>query len=568
MTTASADTSPALENRPAADGAKASWLPITVLALAQFVMVLDSTVMNVSLSTIVADLHTTIAMLQLAITLFTLTMAALMLVGGKLGDLLGRKRVFMIGLVVYGIGSLTTALSPNVYVLLLGWSIVEALGAVMVIPAIAALTAGNYSGRQRASAFAIIGGAAGAAVAAGPLIGGVATTYFSWRIVFVGEVVALLVVMAFARRIKGGPRPDKGHLDVVGAILSASGLVLVILGILKSSEWGLVAPKGALTIGGVKITPFGLSIVPFMIIAGFILLYSFYRWIRRMQAQGREPLLSPGLVRIQPLQSGLLMVAVQYCTIAGTFFVMPVYLQLTLQKNALQTGIVLLPLAAGVVVFSLAGGRFSARFAPRRIVQLGMVLMLAGVLIIMWRISPTLKGVGFETGLALLGAGAGFVLSQLGNINLSSVEEKRTSEVGGVQGVFQNIGSSLGTALIGAVLMVGLTSGFQARILANSAIPSDVSQKIVANTKAGVEVVSEPQAQAIATNAGLPPDQVDAIVSDYSNAQLLALKEAMLGVSVVVLLGFPFTRKLPARPLSEGPGPEEQHGPHRQVVQP
>jgi MFS family permease len=221
-----------------------NWLPITVLALAQFVMVLDSTVMNVSLSTIQADLNTTNAMLQLAITLFTLTTAALMLVGGKLGDLMGRKRVFMIGLVVYSIGSLTTALSPNVYVLILGWSIIEALGAVMVIPAIAALTAGNYTGRQRASAFAIIGGAAGAAVAAGPLIGGLATTYLSWRIVFVGEVLALLVVMAFARKIKAGPKPEKGRLDVVGAILSASGLVLVILGVLKSSEWGLVAPKG------------------------------------------------------------------------------------------------------------------------------------------------------------------------------------------------------------------------------------------------------------------------------------------------------------------------------------
>jgi predicted MFS family arabinose efflux permease len=194
---------------------------------------------------------------------------------------------------------------------------------------------------------------------------------------------------------------------------------------------GPCGTEGALTIGGVEITPFGLSVVPFMIIAGFVLLYGFSGWIRRLQAQGKEPLLSPGLVRIQPLQSGLLMLAVQYCTIAGTFFVLPVYLQLTLQKNALQTGVVLLPLAAGVVVFSLAGGRFSARFAPKRIVQLGMLLMLAGVLIIMWRISPTLNSLGFETGLALLGAGAGFVLSQLGNINLSSVEEKRTSEVGG-----------------------------------------------------------------------------------------------------------------------------------------
>jgi len=239
---------------------------------------------------------------------------------------------------------------------------------------------------------------------------------------------------------------------------------------------------------------------------------------------------------------------------------MPVYLQLTLEKNALQTGIVLLPLAAGVVVFSLAGGRFGVRFSPKRIVQLGMLLMLAGVLVIMWRIAPDPKGFGFEAGLALLGAGAGFVLSQLGNVNLSSVGPEHTSEVGGVQGVFQNIGSSLGTALIGAILMVGLTSGFQDRILANPDIPSDVAQTIVSQTQAGVEVVSEPQAEAILDDAGLPPDQIDAIVADYSDAQLVALKEAMLGVSVVVLIGFLFTRHLPKRPIVASGTPDEPDG--------
>jgi MFS family permease len=528
------------------------WLPIIILAMAQFVMVLDSTVMNVSLSTIVKDLNTTVETLQLAITLFTLTMAAFMLVGGKLGDIWGRKQAFLIGLVVYSVGSLTTAFSPNATVLIIGWSFVEALGAILVIPAIAALTAANYAGKDRAAAFAAIGGAAGAAVAAGPLIGGLATTYLSWRIVFVGEVVINLFIIGFSGRLAAAARPEKRpSLDVVGAILSAAGLFLVVLAVLKSSEWGWVAPKGALTIAGHQITPFGLSAVPFMILLGGVLLALFRLWIERRKERGQEPLLTPGLLRLQPLRSGLAMLSVLYLSVTGTFFVLPVYLQLTLERNALETGVVLLPLAAGVVLFSLGGGRLSSRVAPRRVVLGGLVLMLVGIAVVMWQISPTLKTVGFGIGLAVFGSGIGLVLSQLGNVNLSSVPEEQSSEVGGAQGVFQNIGASLGTALIGALLIAGLTSGFQSRILASSVIPPHVAQSIVSHTQAGVAVVSQAEAEQIARQAGLTEAQVQEVGKVYSDAQLLALKEAMLGVFILVVVGFWFTRKLPAEPLTE-----------------
>jgi MFS family permease len=195
-------------------------------------------------------------------------MAAFMLVGAKLGDILGRDRAFGLGLAVYGLGSLITSLSPNLTVLLIGWSGVEGLGAVLVIPAIAALIAANYEGKDRAFAYGMIGGAAGAAIAAGPLIGGYVTTTWSWRYVFVGEVVVVIAVLIVHRRMKRAPKPEQPpKLDYVGAALSAIALGLIVFGILKSSTWGWIKPIAAPTISGHEITPLGFSLVPFLIIA-------------------------------------------------------------------------------------------------------------------------------------------------------------------------------------------------------------------------------------------------------------------------------------------------------------
>ena len=213
---------------------------ILILGTAQFVMVLDSTVMNVSISQVVKDLHTTVPSVQTAITLYTLTMAAFMLTGAKLGDIWGRRRAFAIGLVIYGLGSLTTALSPNITVLTIGWSGVEGLGAVLVIPAIASLTAANYKGQERALAYALLGGIAGAAAAAGPLIGGFVTTALSWRVVFAAETLCVVVILMFVRRIQDHPTVEHERLDGVGSALSAVGLGLVVFGILKISTLGLL----------------------------------------------------------------------------------------------------------------------------------------------------------------------------------------------------------------------------------------------------------------------------------------------------------------------------------------
>src|ERR1700754_3730309 len=245
------------------------WLPMVILASAQFVMVLDSSVMNVEISQIVEDLDTSIAGVQTAITLYTLVMAAFMLLGAKLGDILGRNRAFAIGLAIYGVGSLTTALSPNLAVLLIGWSGIEGFGAVLVVPASAALTAATYEGRDRALAYALLGGIAAIAVAAGPLIGGWVTTEFTWRYVFAAETVVVIVILLLRGQIARAPSAERRpKLDVAGGALSSAGLGLVVFAILRSSVWGFVKPRASLTIGDTEITPLGFSVVPFMVLGG------------------------------------------------------------------------------------------------------------------------------------------------------------------------------------------------------------------------------------------------------------------------------------------------------------
>jgi MFS family permease len=535
---------------------------ILILGTAQFVMVLDSTVMNVSISEVVKDLDTTVAGVQLAITAYTLVMAAFMLTGAKLGDLWGRRRAFTIGLVIYGIGSLATALSPNLTVLLIGWSLIEGLGAVLVIPAIASLTAVNYKGPERALAFGLLGGIAGAGAAAGPLIGGFITSALTWRLVFAGETVLVLGILMLVKRIHDEPPLRQDPLDRGGAALSAAGLGLSVFGILKISSWGLVRPSGALTIGGTEITPFGFSAVPFVILAGVVMLGAFVRWEQRVVARGRTPLLRPDLLHIPQMRAGLSTVVSQYLILAGTFFVLPLYLQLVLGKDALETGLKILPISVTMMVAALLGPRLAAKRSPRRVVQAGLACLFVALLGVMATISPSLASAPFAISLALFGAGVGLVVSQIGNVVMTSVPETRSSEAGGVQGAAQNLGQSLGTALIGAILLTGLTTGFQDRVRADPAAPPALVQSVESATTAGLPMVSEAQFKAAAQDAGLPPDQVDTLVGHYQDAQVAALKLALLAVSVFALVAVWFARALPGEPLGRAaPAPVSRHVP-------
>ncbi len=524
------------------------WLPLIILAAAQFVMVLDSSVMNVSISQIVSDLDTTVTGVQLAITAYTLVMAAFMLVGAKLGDIWGRDRAFAIGLAVYGLGSLTTALSPNLYVLLFGWSLVEGLGAVLVIPAIAALTAANYEGKDRAFAYGIIGGVAGAAIAVGPVIGGWVTINYSWRLVFVGEVVIVIGVLLLRKRMHPAPRPDQPpKLDVVGAVLSAAGLGLVVLGILQSSKWGWVHPLDAPTIGGTEITPFGFSLVPFLIVGGLLLLRGFTSWEERRERLGLDTLLERALLRIATLRAGLATLMSQQLVLMGTFFVLPVYLQVVLGLDAFETGKRLLPMSVTMLIAALTGPKLAVRLAPKLVVRLGLVAMSVAAFVLVGTIDVKLNETGFKLSLALFGVGAGLLMSQLGNVIMSSAPPGSTNEAGGLQGTAQNLGASLGTALIGSVLLAGLLTGFTTRIVDDPALSKSVQTQIQAATEKGIEIVTTEQAHAAVVSAGLSPAEADAVTADYAEAQLEALKKAMFAVALLAVLSLPFTRGLPGK---------------------
>jgi EmrB/QacA subfamily drug resistance transporter len=537
---------------PAAGSARRGLgLPIAILASAQFVMVLDSSVMNVSISQIVADLDTTIQGVQLAITAYTLVMAALMLAGAKLGDILGRDRTFAIGLAVYGLGSLTTALSPNLAVLLIGWSLIEGIGAALVLPAIVSLIAGTYSGKDRALAFGIVGGVAGAAVAAGPLIGGWVTTELSWRYVFAGEVVIVAIILLLRRHLKRGPaveHPPK--LDYVGVLLSALGLGLVVFGILKSSEWGLIEPRGALTIGGTEITPFGFSAVPFLILAGGGVLAAFAMWEERRERQGRDTVLDRSLLKIVPLRAGLLTLLMQQLILLGTFFVMPVYLQVVLGLDAFETGKRLFPMSVTMFAAALLGPRLAAGFAPKRVAQAGLVALMIASLLLLGTIDVKLDETEFAVALAIFGIGAGLLLSQLGNVIMSSVDPAKTNEAGGLQGTAQNLGASLGTALIGAVLIAALTSGFVDRVEANPAVPAEVRERVAKVAEKGIPVVPVKDVEDAVAEAGVPADQAKEIAGDYGDAQLQGLKRAIGAVAVFAFLSLWFTRRLPGRSIA------------------
>ena len=523
-----------------------------MLASAQFIMVLDTSVMNVAITQIVEDLDTSIQGVQTAITLYTLVMAAFMLLGAKLGDILGRNRAFAIGLGVYGVGSLTTALSPSLAVLLIGWSGVEGLGAVFVIPAIAALTAASYQGRDRALAYALLGGVAAIAVAAGPLIGGWVTTEYTWRYVFAAETVVVILILLVRGQIPRAPVAERRpQLDIAGVALSSSGLGLIVFAILRSSVWGFVQPRTPPTIDGTEITPLGFSPVPFLVLGGLALLGAFAVWQQRRARLGRDQLLDTTLLRVAQLRAGLSTLVGQQLVLMGTFFVIPVYLQVVLGLDAFETGKRLLPLSLAMLVFALLGPRIAGRRSPRTVAQLGLVAVSVGAIVMLATLDVTLNDTGFRTALALIGAGAGLLASQLGTVIMSSVPPAKTSEGGGLQGTAQNLGSSLGTAIIGAVLLASLATGFTERIASNPDVPAAVQEGIVARAEEGIDIVPVDDVEQAAVEGGLTQDQADAVATDYGDAQLEALRLALGAVAAAALLSLWLTRRLPTGSLTE-----------------
>ena len=528
------------------------WSVLIVLSAAQFLMVLDQSVMNVSISQLVADFDTSVTTIQGVITLYSLVMAALMITGGKLGDLWGRRRVFAIGLAIYGVGSALTAASWSVPTLTLGWSVLEGIGAAMVLPALVALTAANYSGRARATAYGVLGGVAGAGIAVGPILGGWLTTNASWRVVFVGEVVLVIAILLAVRLLREPESDDRpAGLDWVGSVLSALGLGLIVFGVLQASNWGWLEPRNS------PVEPFGFSLAPFVIAAGGGLLVAFRAWERRREATGQPPLVNFRLFRIPVLRSGLAMFCAQNLILMGIFFTIPLYLQVVQGFDAFETGLRMLPVSIAMLITAGVGARLSARWAPRAIVRAGLAFVLVAVIMLLSTIDPQIDDTSFAVAMAVLGVGFGLIASQLGNVVQSEVGDRDRSEAGGLQYTSQQLGAALGTALIGAVLITGLINAFGDNVATNPEVSAEVSQEVGVRLEGQVSFVSADEVEAAAVEEGLDDSEVEAVVDDYSEAQLRALKTALLFAGFITLGSFAGTRNLPReRPgVAESPQP-------------
>jgi len=426
-----------------------------------FVLVIDTTIMNVSISTLIKDFNTDLATVQAAITLYALLMASFMITGGKIGDIIGRKKAFRIGLIVYGTGSFLTAISPTMAVLFVGWSILEGLGATLVMPAIQTLVTSNYSGKDRALAYGIIGGIVAGAIALGPIIGGWLTTEYTWRLAFAGEVVVVLIVLFLSRYIQDAPieTEEKPKLDIVGSILSALGMGLIVFGILLAGIYGWWKARQPFSIGGIEISPFGLSPTPLFILAGGIILLCFALWERHVINLGKMPLVRLDVLRDRGVTSGIFVQMVQTLLIGGFLFSMALFFQIALGLNAMQTGFLYLPLSIPLLTASLIASRLSARIAPKRIIQLGLLVLVAGLLMAIATINVEVRGLALLTGFALIGIGAGVIASQIMNLVLSQVVTERTSETAALMSTSQNLSMAIGTALMGSIVIAGLAGG-------------------------------------------------------------------------------------------------------------
>ena len=507
-------------------------------------MTLDSSVMNVSIATVAKDVGTTVTGIQTAITFYTLVMACLMITGGKLGQILGRKRAFGIGCVIYGCGSFITAISQSLTVLILGWSVLEGIGAALILPAIVALVASNFSPSERPRAYGLVASAGAIAVAAGPLIGGLFTTYASWRWVFAGEVLIVVAILALTRRMADAPPEQRAPLDLVGTALSALGLGLIVFGILRSGVWGFVQPKPG--------APdwIGLSPSIWLVLGGGCVVLAFLAWENRRLAKGAEPLIRPQTLLNLPLRGGLTSFFFQYLLQAGLFFSIPLFLSVSLGLSAIATGVRLLPLSVTLLLAAVGIPKLLPTASPRRVVQLGFVALFAGLAVMVALLDA---GAGPEIvtwPMLLAGLGIGALASQLGAVTVSSVPDEQSGEVGGLQNTVTNLGASIGTALAGAVLIATLTTSFLTGVQNNPNIPAQVKTSASTELAGGVPFVSDADLKAALDKAGVSTAAADAIVTENANARLVGLRSSLTVLALIALLAIVWTFRIPREVIS------------------
>jgi MFS family permease len=439
------------------------------LALTQFVASYAASNMNVAINDIATDLNTDVSGVQTAITLFTLTMAALMIPGSKLTDIWGRKFCLLLGLIVYGAGALIASLANTQGVLVLGYSLFEGVGSALMIPPVYILTTVFFRDlAARARAFGVISGMGGIGAAAGPLIGGLITTAISWRASFILQAVLVVVIIVLGRKINDpGVQGPKPVFDVFGAVLSSAGLFFVVVGILQAGTYGWVTASQDFAIGGTVIIPAGgISPIWLFVAIGAGFLLWFFLHIRSREKAGKEPLLSTRLFRNRTANLGLITQNVQWFVLLGSSFVISVFLQVVRGYNAIETGLILAPATLGILISSARAGKMAQRFPQRYLVRAGFILTLAGIVLLLLFASAESRLLAFVPGLFVLGLGVGIMLTASVNIVQSSFPEEDQGEISGLSRSVSNLGSSMGTAIAGTILVSAVALGNQAYALA------------------------------------------------------------------------------------------------------
>ena len=439
---------------------QSGWLTLIIVTLSIFTIVIDKTFLNVAISSLIRDLHTNIATIQIIIATYALTMASLMLIGGRLQNILGRKRTFLTGAGIYGVGTVVAALSINSLMLLIGWSILEGIGAALMMPASTSIISGSYKGEKRAFALGITSSMASGAGTLGPIIGGFLTTYYSWRYAFGLELVIIILIVLFSREISSFPPTMKwADLNVLGAINSASGIFLFVIGILLLNN------------------PSNWDIAPYPIIIGLILLIIFYFYQKNLINNNKQPLVDISLFNSRSFSLANIVRLLMNFTIGGVLFIIPVYVQGVLGADPLTTGFTLIPMSVAIFIMSSSAGKLSTRIQPRYILAMGCLASMAGSVYLSLIFSPSTTILDMIPGIFLLGIGMGIVFPHSANVIFSVARSDQQPDASGIMNTGINLGSSLGTAVLGVILIIGSFSSMS--IVFNNQTTSSSEDQII-----------------------------------------------------------------------------------------
>ena len=483
--------------------------------MAMFVLVVDTSLMNVSIAAVVQDLDTTVSGVQSAIALEALVSAAFILIGSKVGDLIGRKRAYVLGLLGYAVGALAMTLAQDLTAIIIFWALVGGIGASLLLPSMQSLIHGNFEGAAQKKAYALVGAAAAIAAAVGPLLGGFITTYLSWRIGFLLEVVIIAVVLSGIGLVRDAPYTGPRRVDVVGAVLSVLGMGGIVLGILVWQEGG-ESVAALLAIGAI-----GLAALVF--------------WLGRRKRQGKPTLLDPDLFKSKHFRLGISQQLLQQIALGGTMIALPIYLQMVLEYNALQAGLSIAPLSLSMFGVAVLAGKRAGSRRPSSIIRLGFLLLTAGMLLLLPIVPRADSGWYLLVPLIIAGSGLGLLVSQLNNYTLAPISDERVSEAAGVNSAGGSFGLSFGLAFAGAIMLATLSVTFTNMAEASTVLAPDQKQQVANALEHDAQVLTNTQLEE--QLAGQPEAVRDEIVRINTDARPLALQVALLVPILASIVG-------------------------------